>query len=482
MSIKRVIALALVVLCFSRIYATPIIDSLEMELAKAGNGKELELLWNLHSVTYSTLPTKALMYLDQLQKQAEQLDNEYWEARCFFGKAAILIDQKLYGEAIRLSFKSASMFRELGKNQETADNLYNIGKMYSAAHEWDNSLFYYTEALQLYTKEGSSKFLPYTYLAIGRCQVKKGAYDKGYDAYIKAIEIFENRHDVAMLNWSYNLLGILMFEKGDYQRAKEYYNKSVSFDGLKNIDRKRAMAINNIGEVLLAENQLKEARHYLNQALSLKRTLNDKPLILSTEITLSKLYEKEHLYDSIISKLKPSIESIVSNGYDENLLEALTIITTAYQNTDDAYKKAHVNDIIRFSQMKDEQIAYLKDLKENLEILNNKFIIELSVEQYTAEEQLAQAIGKVNLAWTVFAITFLLLSLGGTILYLKYKKLNAIKNEKTEVIDEIQRIGNEGVNYIKNSKVSKALDKLSNSVNSSGNQEPSGDSASPKQT
>lgn len=480
MSIKRVIALTLVVLCFSRIYATPIIDSLEMELAKADNGQKLSLLWELHIQTYSNSPAKSLMYLTQLQELSEQLDSKYWKAKYLYRKSAILINQKLYGEAIGLSFKSASMFKELGENQETAENLYNIGKMYSAAHEWDNALLYFSEALQLYMKDGSPKFLPYAHLAIGRCHVKKGAFNKGYDAYVKAIEIFENRHDAQMLNWSYNLLGILMFEKGDYQRAKEYYNKSISFDGLKGIDRKRAMAINNIGEVLLAENKLKEARHYLNQALSLKKTLNDKPLILSTEITLSKLYEKEHLYDSIISMLKPSIESIVSNGYDENLLEALTIITTAYQNTDDAYKKAHVNDIIRFSQMKDEQIAYLKDLKENLEILNNKFIIELSVEQYTAEEQLAQAIGKVNLAWTVFAITFLLLSLGGTILYLKYKKLNAIKNEKTEVIDEIKRIGNEGVDYIRKSKVSKALDKLSNSVHSSGNQEHTGDSASPK--
>lgn len=481
MSIKRVIALALVVLCFSRIYASPIIDSLEMELAKAGSDQKLNLLWGLHNATYFISPTKSLMYLNQLQELSEQLDSKYWKAKYLYGKSIMLIDQKLYGEAIGLSFKSATMFRELGKNQETADNLYNIGKMYSAAHEWDNSLFYFSETLQLYMKEGSPEFLPYTYLAIGRCHVKRGAYDKGYDAYIKAIEIFENRHDVEMLNWSYNLLGILMFEKGDFEQAKKYYHKSISLNNLHDLEKKVATASNNIGEVFLEENRLDEARYWLNKALGLKKEFNDPERMLHTRILLSKLYQKKQLYDSTIINLTPSIEKLSSlNGYDENLLEALTIITTAYQNTDDAYKKAHVNDIIRFSQMKDEQIAYLKDLKENLEILNNKFIIELSVEQYTAEEQLAQAIGKVNLAWTVFAITFLLLSLGGTILYLKYKKLNAIKNEKTEVIDEIKKIGDEGVAYIRKSKASKALDKLINSVNSSDNQEHTGDSASPK--
>ncbi|MBL6446748.1 tetratricopeptide repeat protein [Fulvivirga sp. 29W222] len=449
MSINRVIALTLVVLCFSRVYASPRIDSLEMELAKAGNDQKLSLLWDLHNATYFTLPTKSLMFLNQLKEQAEQLNSKYWKAKYLYGKSIILIDQKLYGEAIGLSFKSASMFRELGEHQETADNLYNIGKMYSAAHEWDNSLFYFSETLQLYLKEGSSMFLPYTYLAIGRCYVKKGAYDKGYDAYIKAIEIFESRNDVQMLNWSYNLLGILMFEKGDYHEAKEYYNRSISFEGLKNLDRKRAMAINNIGEVLLAENRLKEARQHLNRSLKLKKQLNDADLILSTEITLSKLDQKEHLYDSIINRLIPAINGTHLDDYNENILEVLTLVTNAYENLSETYKQAHVDDIIRFSQMKDDQISYLKDLKENLEILNNKFIIELSVEQYTADEQLSQAGSKLNLAWTIFAITVLLLLLGGIILYLKYRKINAIKIEKTAILENVKRINQEGVDYIK---------------------------------
>ncbi|GAA0891734.1 hypothetical protein GCM10009122_14130 [Fulvivirga kasyanovii] len=413
-------------------------------VANSSSGtQKLEAFWQLYKLNYLQYPDVAKSYLYNIKQLAESQDNDYWLAKVYLGESVLLMEKKQYGDAISLSFQSASMFKKLKKNMETADNLYNIGHMYSAGHEWDNSLFYYKEALKLYEKEENATYLPYTQIGIGRCYAKKAEYDTAEMYYQSALKLLIDRGNYFMLSWCYNSLGALCFEKGEYERARSYYKKSISIEGFQSDDRQISIAYNNIGEAYLEEGQWDAAELWLLEAFELKEKIGDPEFKLSTGVLLAKLKKAKGQYKEALSSLQSDLRGVPTQVYNEVLVTALNLINDIYKLTDIEHRKNNVDYLIEVSELKSGQIAILVALKQKLEDLNNKYVIELSVEQYNARVELDKAMGKVSMAWLNFAIAVVVLGIIALILTMKYRRALAAYLVKAKALDEKDCILNE---------------------------------------
>lgn len=144
----------------------------------------------------------------------------------------------------------------------------NIGRFYYELDKFDNALFYYQKAEDIYIKKFSKEYsyLGHIYANKGNIYVDMSDFEKALNYYKRSLQIFQknytsNHQAIGMVNMN---IGVIYYKKHDFAKALDFYHKSIS------INPKSPSSIKsyrNIAEIYSRINNDEEAQHYLKLAI-----------------------------------------------------------------------------------------------------------------------------------------------------------------------------------------------------------------------
>ncbi|UJR32785.1 hypothetical protein I4U23_020247 [Adineta vaga] len=209
------------------------------------------------------------------------------------------------------------------KNQLiSADFYYNLGHIYSEKNDYDLSLKYYHQSLEIWKKilKSNNPDLADNYNAIATNYWKKGDYHQALNSFHKALEIFQNAYgydhmDVATC---LNNMGTVISQEKDYSQALNYYLKALSlFQKYLPINHLNLASLHcNISSMYKNLNKIDLTLEHLHSALNIyeKSFKFDHPNILMMLKNIAFLYEQKEDYDKALIYYKK-----ISNIYQRTI-------------------------------------------------------------------------------------------------------------------------------------------------------------------
>jgi serine phosphatase RsbU (regulator of sigma subunit) len=139
------------------------------------------------------------------------------------------LSQKDYLEAKKYFQKSARLFREEDDKNGLATALINTGNALYYLRQFEASLTFYFEALEIREKLGNKNNIAQCYLNLGDCYFSLNDFKKGEQYYDKAFAIYKesgSKNDLAQV---YLNMGTLYASTGRVKLGNEYLNKGLDY-------------------------------------------------------------------------------------------------------------------------------------------------------------------------------------------------------------------------------------------------------------
>ena len=203
-------------------------------------------------------------------------------------------------DSLWVNFKNAKADTEKVNvlNKISWENL-NIG-------EYDSSMIYAKNALEIAKKNKFKKGIAYAYNNIGNIFSEKGDFQKALENYQISLSIRQEINDKKGIAISYNNYGIVYEAQGNYVEAIKYYFNSLKIKELIKDKKGIAISYNNIGSVFEKQGNYDEAIKYNLASLKIKESLGNKKGISSSYDNIGNIYQlrgnfKEALKNHTIS-------------------------------------------------------------------------------------------------------------------------------------------------------------------------------------
>ncbi|MDN5203481.1 tetratricopeptide repeat protein [Fulvivirgaceae bacterium BMA10] len=399
--------------------------------------KKAEVLGNLASLTYSTDPDTSIYYATELLKLSEELDYPEGLAKAYDFLGYLFKQKGLLNESATNYFYALKYYNELVNQERIADVLNNLGNIFTKGFEYNNAIMYYKKSIEVAENLHDDERLSRAHFNLGRCLIRSGQYDLSLQSFLFALELNKKNKDYSRINKTYNELGNLYYEWKNPEEALDNYLSSLNYiDSVRNNGRMRGMLYNNIGDIYLELENFEKAEFFLKEALSIKKTLDDKDLLISTYRNLSELYYQLENRELSVDYLNKSIG--IANRYivNEELMITLNSAPDIFSAFPDQFKKSEVFD---FYQIQNDQLNLVADLQKELQELNGRFMLQLSYEKYQMAE--ANSMLQNKLSKTIqIAIPILVFILIVSLYYFKrYRTVKKFEAERNKRLNEIQK-------------------------------------------
>lgn len=349
-------------------------------------------------------------------------------------------------EALNLLNKSLRLYHEAEDKFGVSRQLNNIGIIHRAKGNYSKALEYYFMSLKLAEDMGVKTSVSSAYNNIGIIYKEQGNYEKAIDYISQSLEIDITAGLDAEVATKKGNLGLIYSEMGRYDEALRYYKDALKDETQLNNPDGIARNYGNIANAYIKQAQrassqfqkdslFREALYNYDQAYNLSLQLGNKIYIASDLAGLGNLYNQLGQTVKAEEYLKKSLAISKKEGFLAEMKSAYGFLADVYEQTQN-YKEAYRNYkeyiVLRdsiYKEQKSEEITRLEfqyafDKKESL------LKIEQEKKDAIAREKLAEKEReKQNL---FFSIAFVLLLLGGAVLYgiSKQKNNRRLKAEK----------------------------------------------------
>lgn len=248
------------------------------------------------------------------------------------------------------------VFEKQNQNISTARILGNMGNILHQQDKNERALFFYQEALDLYTKFADSRGIAICQINIGAQFGSLGRHQEALDSFFEALKIFKEsgiEHDE---------IGILMniahhsAKLGDIEQSRAFYNKAVVIsDNLEdNISKGRILY--NLAIIAKDYDDCSEAIDYAEECIKLTESAKTNHWTLDAFKILFDCYEVQGNYQKAFEFKKryhASRDSVFNQEQEEKMLE----FSTKYE----AEKKELENKLLK--KEKEESMSIIKQQK-----------------------------------------------------------------------------------------------------------------------
>jgi len=131
--------------------------------------------------------------------------------------------------------------------------------------EYQKTLYYYLQALDIAKKMGHPAALAIAYNNVGSVYHNMADYPNALDHYIKSLEFSETRHMATTLG----NIGRIYMKQGNYPKALEYYNRSLKLHQLEGHQGDEANVLSDIGDIYREKLDYPNSLDYLTQSLKI---------------------------------------------------------------------------------------------------------------------------------------------------------------------------------------------------------------------
>jgi len=216
-------------------------------------------------------------------------------------------------------------------NIEKIDTLLQLSKTYSQT-SFEKSFFFAKKTIALcqsignYEKEIDALHV----IAINHSMISQ--YDKSLKYFKEALEISEKHKYIRGIGKSHNGLGVVCKNTGELALALEHYQKSIKISEKLNEKAAVSMTLSNIGNIYLRLGKYNKALDSYNESLKIAEEITNRTCISNTLNNLGLLYLEMGKYDFAIVNFKRSLNIKLKE-------EDKFGIARSYQNIGDVYIK-----------------------------------------------------------------------------------------------------------------------------------------------
>ncbi|MCD4698790.1 MAG: tetratricopeptide repeat protein [Bacteroidales bacterium] len=153
--------------------------------------------------------------------------------------------------------------------------LSNLGLSYKYLGDYNNSIIYQAQALELAKTFDNKSFIAVEYNRLGILYKRLGLYTDALDHYHLALKIYQELDKKRGIANLYNNIGNIYRKWGDMDVALDYYFKSLKL--VQQLDDKEIYAyiLNNIGNLYASMEIYDQALEYHKQSLQVKKEMNN---------------------------------------------------------------------------------------------------------------------------------------------------------------------------------------------------------------
>ena len=418
------------------------IDSLNLILKNhtALDSVKLDILNSLAFHYDAVDAKKGLIVADQAIDLANKLNYKEQLARAYINKANNYISVGEDSLALKLFYKSISIFESKNNLDGNASALYGIARIYQNWSDYDKAITSYYKAYYIFESKGDTISMAKMLNGVGICQMYSSNYPKAVETFLKVLRYYENEKQTKSIAYGsvlsnigivYNRMGnkvnlalkyhekaLKVYRTNDYKIgvANQLANLANTYDNLnqplkaielqeqayniyKDIGNKTGMAnaLTNIGIAYTTVPDYDKTIYYLEQTLPIYKTLNNKSNLGVVHSYLGEAYLNKRPSAKNIHEAEQHLKQAISiskeTGYVEIQSEANNLLSKVYAKKGN-YKKA-----LQFKEiatvLHDSMTS--QDLKDEITRLEVKYEYDKKADLAKAQTDKAQALAQAEI-------------------------------------------------------------------------------------
>lgn len=160
-----------------------------------------------------------------------------------------------YQQSMEYYFEALELVKKLEDEKVLGDLFNNIGNVYENREDYEQALQYYFQALEVAVKTNNQLTISATYNNIALIYDIQGKYEQALDYFLKSLEIDTKLEDKVGMSTVLGNIGNTYQEQGDYEHALEYYFKSLEISESIGDQEGISYSLLGLGEVYILQRQ-----------------------------------------------------------------------------------------------------------------------------------------------------------------------------------------------------------------------------------
>jgi len=214
-----------------------------------------------------------------------------------------------YEEALTYLFKAYSYCKEFNEKTNLENCLYNIALSYKKLGEYDNTLIYIDELLNLCDANHDFDMYISAIILKCNCYLNKKDYYLALTIYFDILDNFSENIGI-YLGMIYNNIGLIYCELNEIDKSIDYFSKAIDFRKIHDIECLDRSIID-MSYIYVKENSYEKAIELLYEGIALSEKYSDMEFTIRGYLVLEDIYMKlndknklEEIYLILVEILK----------------------------------------------------------------------------------------------------------------------------------------------------------------------------------
>ncbi len=331
-------------------------DSLMQQIEKAKPEEKIQLLHELHVITYSNDYRKSYHIAKKAIELAQKHDMEQKLTRSYqdLGISYIVLGEA--DSALRAFQKALNLAEKFDDKHGIGACKRNIGTAMWYKNDIRGALPYYKESTKIFKKLGDEQQLATCISNLATAHYALGDYKKSIEYYEEAYQLIDTVSYPGEAASFLNDIGTIYKEWGNNSMALEYFLRAFELNRIANNKRQMATALHNVGGIYFENENYDLALEYYVKGLDMEKELNNTLGIPYSYISLGALYSKKSQYDSAILSLNKAYEGFKKVENKQGIATALAHLGDVYQLIEN-YKKSR--------KYYGQAVQYAREIEDN---------------------------------------------------------------------------------------------------------------------
>ena len=333
-----------------------------------------------------------------------------------------------------------------GDSSRIARTLYQMAVVHLALGNYEESLSFSYQAMNLYEKAGSGFGMASTYTHLGNLFTRLNNVDKSIEMHNQVLIIFDTIKPV--LKVKMNKLRVLINLGGSYMTLKQYdkargfYNQSLDLGRLLGSKRTTATSLSNIGILLNNLGQYDSALVYHLEALAIREGASQKDKILNSLLNVGETYlhlQNYSLAKEFLTRALSMSKEFQSKPSIREAYQKLSALDSAQGNFQQAYDYHQLYVAMKDSVLNEEISQQLSHLQTKYETGEKDKQIMLLAKEKEVQKKESERQATLTKAFAAGLVSIILL--GALVIYIFRQRLRLIaKNNEAKEADFNQKV------------------------------------------
>ncbi|OZV69040.1 tetratricopeptide repeat-containing sensor histidine kinase [Winogradskyella aurantia] len=208
----------------------------------------------------------------------------------------------------------------------------NLAQWHNGNVSLDSSVFYYTQAANIYKATKSFLLQAENHLLLEDIYKQRGDYVNAMTQDFKALELYEQQQDLSGIAKSYTRICDLLYYQENYSEGADYCQKAIDIQKQLDVPEELAISFRYKADNLLILERYDEALSAINSAITVLKDVGSKEINIAPNYnTRGNIYKYLERYDEAIAEYKTCYNLAKAYNQERGLIPALANIGHVYR-------------------------------------------------------------------------------------------------------------------------------------------------------